>query len=231
MENAFLDALRPRRGSARSTRSVKDEYFPRGAWERGEPVPTRRIDRLVSRDFRDPPARLPTGAASAAGSAPVRRSRSRPTSCRRSIRRGHPGLWDHFVHFNGALGEILPETMGSGVSSLTTTAMATLTCSSSTRAPWPGHENKPPRPPRPFIATTARGIFRTSPRKRGWTRASTARGLPWGTMTTTATSTFTSRRFNGGHLFKNDGKGHFQDVTAAANARGAKRLALGRDVS
>ena len=128
----------------------------------------------------------------------------------------------HFVHVNGAFGEkLLPETMGAGVAFLDYDNDGDQDLLFVNSCPWPGHENKPRRRrPRPSTATTARGISRTSPRKPGSTRPSTARASPWATTTTTATPTSTSRPFGGGHLFRNDGKGHFEDVTEAAHARG-----------
>ena len=100
-----------------------------------------------------------------------------------------------------------------------TTATATRTCSSSTRRTGPATRSSRHRP-RPSTATTARDTSQNVTKEAGLDKTFYGQGVAVGDYDNDGDPDLYVTAIGRGYLFRNDGKGHFDDVTAAANAKG-----------
>ena len=75
---------------------------------------------------------------------------------------------------------------------------------------------------RPSTGTTARATSRTSPKEAGLDKTFFGMGVAVGDYDNDGDPDLYVTALGGGFLFRNDGKGHFEDVTAEANARGGR---------
>ena len=124
-----------------------------------------------------------------------------------------------------------PKRWAPGSRSSTTTTTAIRTSCSSTRAHWPGHENKAaPAPTQALYRNDGKGHFEDVTKQAGLDKTFYGQGVAVGDYDNDGDLDVYITAIGGGHLFRNDGKGHFDDVTAAANAQGSQWLAHRRDV-
>ncbi len=125
-----------------------------------------------------------------------------------------------FVHNNGAFGEkLLPETMGSGVAFLDYDGDGDQDLFFVNSSYWPGHEVTAGADPGP-LPQRRQGTFRGRHKEAGLDKTFYGQGVAVGDYDNDGDPDLYVTAIGRGYLFRNDGKGHFEDVTDAANAKG-----------
>ena len=128
-----------------------------------------------------------------------------------------------FTHVNGAEGQkLLPETMGSGAAFFDADGDGDQDLFFVNSNYWPGHKPSPGDRPakQAFYLNDGKGNFKDASAESGLDVSFYGMGVATGDYDNDGDVDLYLTGLGSGKLFKNDGRGRFEDATKAANAQG-----------